>query len=70
MRLKELSGGIEEDESSFLGAFPKVDFLFPIPKSWLCYPQENIHSPMMGIYYSLPNMLPPSSTGSLLEHWG
>jgi hypothetical protein len=35
--------------SSFLGAFPKVDFLFPIPKSWLCYSLENIQSPIMGI---------------------
>jgi hypothetical protein len=54
MRLKELSGGIEEDESSFLGAFPKVDFLFPIPKSWLCYPQENIQPPVMEVSYNLP----------------
>jgi hypothetical protein len=37
MRSRGLSGGIE-DEPSFLGAFPKVSFLFPIPKSGLCYP--------------------------------
>jgi hypothetical protein len=36
------SKGIEEDESSFLGAFPEIEFLFPILKSHLCYPWENI----------------------------
>jgi hypothetical protein len=91
MRLKELSGGIEEDESSFLGAFPKVDLLFHIPNSWLCYsgrifkphpqhhngdflsysyPWENIQSPVMGISYILPKVLPPPSAGSLVGNQG
>jgi hypothetical protein len=52
-RMRGLSRGIKENESNFLGAFPKVDFVFPIPKSWLCYPLENIQSPVMGISYTL-----------------
>jgi hypothetical protein len=53
MRLRGVSRRIE-DEPSFLGAFPKVDFLFPIPKSWLCYSLENIQSPHYGDFlYSI-----------------
>jgi hypothetical protein len=35
-------------------SFPKTDFLFPIPKSWLCYSWENSQPLMMGISYILP----------------
>jgi hypothetical protein len=62
MRPRGLSGGIEEDESSFLEPFLTLTFYFPSQNPG-CVIQENIHPSMWGflILYPYPweNIQPP-----------